>query len=184
MPCVRRCPTRLRIATTGIGRPLSPLATSMIESRSPRPARCDSGSRRIGCTGSITRNPGTRQSPARSTDAERLKPGAPGFNKMVREVRAAGLVAPIVTELHNAVRLTFTRPGFAPLAFKEGLSADQVLLLDLLFKSGALSTSDIVVAVERPRRSVQRDLQLLAEQGRVELVGSTSRARWEPVKDL
>lgn len=107
-----------------------------------------------------------------------------GFNKMVREVREAGLVAPIVTELHNAVRLTFTRPGFVPLVFKEGLSAEQVLLLDLLFTAGALSTSDIVVSVERPRRSVQRDLQLLAEQGRVELVGLTSRSRWEPVKDL
>ena len=107
-----------------------------------------------------------------------------GFNKMVREVREAGLVSPIVTELHNAVRVTFTRPGFAPAVFKASVTAEQADLLEVLFRSGALSTTELVEAVNRPRRSVQRDLQVLAEAGRIESVGQANRARWEPVRDL
>lgn len=107
-----------------------------------------------------------------------------GFNKMVKEVRDAGLMAPIVTELHNAVRVTFTRPGFAPAAFKASVTAEQADLLDILFRSGAVSTTELVEAVNRPRRSVQRDLQALAEGGRIASFGLANRARWEPVKDL
>ena len=107
-----------------------------------------------------------------------------GFNKMVREVRDAGLVAPLVTEPHNAVRVTFTRPGFAPAAFKEGLADEQRRLLDFLFARGPSSTTEIVEAVKRPRRSVQRDLENLVDVGRVVLVGMANRARWEPVKSF
>ena len=89
-----------------------------------------------------------------------------------------------VTEPHNAVRVTFTRPGFAPAAFKEGLADEQRRLLDFLFARGPSSTAEIVEAVKRPRRSVQRDLENLVDVGRVVLVGMANRARWEPVKSF
>ena len=107
-----------------------------------------------------------------------------GFNKMVDEVREAGLVVPLVSEVPNHLVVTFTRPGWAPIAYKRGMSKEQGELLDALFAHNGLSIADAERMSGRPRRSVQRDLRELADRGLVELVGKTRSARWVPVRDL
>ena len=108
-----------------------------------------------------------------------------GFNRMVDEVRAAGLVVPLVADLPPSQFLvTFTRPGHAPHAFKQGLDPAQASLLDALYAAGSLSVTEAETRLGRPRRSIQRDFRHLADRGLVELAGSTTRARWMPGREV
>ena len=103
-----------------------------------------------------------------------------GFNRMVDEIRHAGLVVPLVSTIPpDGFTVTFTRPGFAPAAFKQGLNDDQAGLLDLLYARPGLRMGEIVEAAGRPRRSVARDLAKLNELQLAHSTGATSSARWE-----
>ena len=106
-----------------------------------------------------------------------------GFNKMVEEVREADLFIPLVSEVPNHLVVTFTRPGWAPLSYKQGLSKEQGELLDALFAHNGLAIAEAERMSGRPRRSVQRDLRELADKGLAQLVGQTRSARWVPVRD-
>lgn len=107
-----------------------------------------------------------------------------GFNRMVDEVRQAGLVMPLVSTLPPSNFLvTFTRPGFTPRAFKAGMTDEQSEVLDLLFARPGLRMGEIVESIGRPRRTVARDLAFLNERGRAQSVGQTSAARWSPIVD-
>ena len=106
-----------------------------------------------------------------------------GFNKMVDEVRAAGLVVPLLAEVSHDLVVTFTKPGWAPDAFKVGLSKEETEILDALFARNGLSTAEAEELSGRPRRSLQRDLRSLADQGLIELAGRTHGARWIPILD-
>jgi ATP-dependent DNA helicase RecG len=106
-----------------------------------------------------------------------------GFNKMVDETRDAKLVVPLLSETQHDLIVTFTKPKWAPQAYKLGLSADETEVLDAIFTHGGLSTAEAEQLAGRPRRSLQRDLRSLADRGVVELVGRTHGARWMPVLD-
>lgn len=107
-----------------------------------------------------------------------------GFNRMVDEVREAGLVVPLISTLPpDGFMVTFTRPGATPVAFRRGLSEDLSTLLDALYEVGSLTAAEAEVTLGRPRRSIQRDLRELAARGLAELRGSTNKARWFPLRE-
>ncbi len=106
-----------------------------------------------------------------------------GFNKMVDAVRAAGLVIPLVEEIGSNLVVTFTRPGWAPQAYKHGLDDAQKELLDALFGHGALGIAEAERLSGRPRRSLQRDFRVLADRGVAQLDGQARSARWVPSRE-
>ena len=107
-----------------------------------------------------------------------------GFNRMVDEVRDSGLVVPLVSTLPpDGFMVTFTRPGFAPGVFKQGLSEDQAAVLDALYERPGQLVSELVTRIGRPRRSLSRELQRLEAMGFVRVKGQTVNARWEPVQE-
>ena len=106
-----------------------------------------------------------------------------GFTKMVEEVRQAGLVPPLLSEIPQNLVVTFTRPGWAPVAFKSGLSTEQGELLDALYGHQSLTIADAERLSGRPRRSLQRDFRELADRGLAELIGQTRNAAWWPIKN-
>jgi hypothetical protein len=101
-----------------------------------------------------------------------------GFNKMVEEVRGADLVVPLVSEVPNHLVVTFTRPGWAPIAYKKGLSDSRVTCLTC-----CLLTMDCRL----PRLNgclAGHAFRELADRGLVDLVGQTRSARWVPIRDV
>ena len=79
------------------------------------------------------------------------------------------------------VRITFTHPGHLPGRFLVGLTSDQANAMRAIASTKEATVSTIVQWVGRPRRTVQRTLETLANAGKIQLVHTGRYARWRIV---
>jgi ATP-dependent DNA helicase RecG len=106
-----------------------------------------------------------------------------GLNKMVDEIRDANLVVPLLSEVTNHLIVSFTKPGWSPHAYRDGLDVNEIEVLDAVFAHGGMSIAEAEQRSGKPRRSLQRTFRALADRGLVELSGRTHGARWVPILD-
>ncbi len=104
-----------------------------------------------------------------------------GVGRMMQLTVAHGLFAPAIATEPLTTRVTFTRPGNLPERLTAGLSADQVEVLQIIGRVGDTSVSKVVEETGKPRRTVQRLLETLSDEGLIELTETGRYARWRIV---
>jgi ATP-dependent DNA helicase RecG len=101
-----------------------------------------------------------------------------GIGRMFQLATDHGLYPPEIDSEPLATRIVFTRPGFVPQRVLATLTADQATVLRAVASTDETTISTLVERIGRPRRTVQRTLETLADSGRVELVHAGRYARW------
>ena len=104
-----------------------------------------------------------------------------GVGRMFQLTADHGLYTPDIESEPLTTRITFTRPGYLPPRFVSGLTGDQVDVMRAIALTKEATVSTIVQSVDRPRRTVQRTLETLADAGKIELVHAGRYARWRIV---
>jgi ATP-dependent DNA helicase RecG len=104
-----------------------------------------------------------------------------GVGRMFQLTAEHGLYPPEIESEPLTTRITFTRPGHLPQRFVTGLTNDQTDVMRAIASTTEASVSTIVERVGRPRRTVQRTLETLADAAKVELVHAGRYARWRIV---
>ena len=104
-----------------------------------------------------------------------------GVGRMFQLTAEHGLYPPEIESEPLTTRITFTRPGHLPARFLVGLASDQADAMRAIASTKEANVSTIVQRVGRPRRTVQRTLETLADAGKIELVHAGRYARWRIV---
>ena len=104
-----------------------------------------------------------------------------GVGRMMQLTAEHGLFRPHIESDPLTTRIMFTRPGHFPIWLLSGLNADQADIVRLLSELTEATVTTIVDRVGRPRRTVQRTLESLAEIGRIELQQAGRYASWRIV---
>ena len=102
-----------------------------------------------------------------------------GIGRMIGTTRSAGLFDPAILANDQEVRVTFTRPGHVPrwMAERGAKLGHEDVLLALQPGSAAISELEALTGVSR--RTLQRDLQRLADLDIVKIVGTRRGAKWQ-----
>lgn len=94
-----------------------------------------------------------------------------GIQRMTAACRAAGLAQPILEEVGSGFRVTLTRIARgAPV-----MDPMDRTIMDLLQRSGGLSTSEVAKGIGRTTRATRDRLNRMVESGIVVAIGSSSR---------
>lgn len=104
-----------------------------------------------------------------------------GVGRMFQLTADHNLYPPEIESEPLTTRIMFTRPGFVPARLLVGLTSEQANVMRSIASTGESGVSVIVERVNRPRRTVQRTLETLAEAGKIELVHAGRYARWRIV---
>jgi ATP-dependent DNA helicase RecG len=104
-----------------------------------------------------------------------------GVGRMFQLAAENGLYPPEIESDPLTTRIVFTRPGFVSQRILAGLTSDQAAVIVVIASSAQATVSTIVERVGRPRRTVQRTLETLADAGKIELVHAGRYARWRIV---
>lgn len=104
-----------------------------------------------------------------------------GVGRMMQLTAEHGLYRPHIESDPLTTRITFTRPGHFPIWLLSGLNEDQADVVRLLAEMTEATVTTLVDRLGRPRRTVQRTLESLAEIGRIELLQAGRYASWRIV---
>ncbi len=105
-----------------------------------------------------------------------------GIKRIYAEMRKMGLTDPVYSQTESTVRLLLTTTPRLDARTAARLPRGSQQVLDLLRRSGALGTGDVVEAIHNTRPVVLRRLRALESEGLIRWVGKSPqdpRAVWE-----